>query len=57
MYVPAAMLALCATWLPLSCKNATCTPSGAGGLPLVKPLPLPLMPAPVKTQLAPAGAY
>ena len=47
-------------WLnePVSWRKATCDPSGAGGLPEVKPLLLPEMPAlPVKVQGEPVGSY
>ena len=47
-------------WLnaPVPCRKATCTPCGAGGLPEVKPLLLPEMPAPpVKVQGEPLGRY
>ena len=45
-------------WLnePVFWRKATWVPSGAGGLPAVKPLPLPAMPAPpAKVQGEPVG--
>ena len=47
-------------WLnePVPWRKATCEPSGAGGLPEVKPLLLPEMPAPPeKVQGEPVGSY
>ena len=44
--------------LPVSCRKATWLPSGALGLPEVKPLPLLLTPAPAgNCQGEPLGAY
>src|SRR5262249_6663650 len=44
--------------LPMAWMKATCVPSGALGLPAVKPLPLPATPAPpVNVQGVPDGSY
>src|SRR5262245_34862550 len=56
--VPAAETVNAWDTLPSPCRNATCPPSGADGLPEVKALALPLTPlAPVKDHAEPAGLY
>ena len=47
-------------WLnePVPCRKPTWVPSGAAGLPAVKPLPLPATPAaPANVQGVPTGRY
>ncbi len=57
VYVPASSDAV---WLklPAACRKAICAPSGALGLPEVKPLLLPATPVrPVKVHAEPLGLY